>query len=355
MKRNIVFAIAVLFGIYLIPGSSFAQTPTPTPTAADFPDSDVLVLALEISGELLPPPSLYERIHSDLIAIRNAYPETNEVHYYPSWEIGEIFADLTPEAMEQFKMGEYHGLDALNAVYGLPQITALEGSLCLQFSRPYNPAVLADLYSKADGVIRAYPDRIIRIGVSSDIRVALPHYTLTLGWGDCPAGCIYKHYWLFSVTDGSVTLIDEGGDQLTSGTPTPTPTATPLLNILLNNNSLRNNESLMIDIIVQPINQSFTAYGGIMLGDAFYSFTLGNYSELQKGIHPLAENVPGLKAAHATRLFFIQSIPSNIIPSGKAELRCSVVVGLVPSQMVPTGIESCIPGYVDRKEIAITK
>jgi len=41
---------------------------------------------------------------------------------------------------------------------------------------------------------------------------------ITLGWGDCPAGCIYRHVWSYSVTpDGAVTLDSETGDPLPPG------------------------------------------------------------------------------------------------------------------------------------------
>ncbi len=36
-----------------------------------------------------------------------------------------------------------------------------------------------------------------------------------VGWGDCPAGCINRHDWIFSVTpDGTITLVEESGDPL---------------------------------------------------------------------------------------------------------------------------------------------
>ena len=43
--------------------------------------------------------------------------------------------------------------------------------------------------------------------------------TITIGWGDCPAGCINKHQWLFRVTpDAVITLVSETGDPLPAGT-----------------------------------------------------------------------------------------------------------------------------------------
>jgi hypothetical protein len=42
--------------------------------------------------------------------------------------------------------------------------------------------------------------------------------TLTIGWGDCPAGCINQHTWAFRVTaDGQVTLLEESGDPVPAG------------------------------------------------------------------------------------------------------------------------------------------
>jgi len=46
--------------------------------------------------------------------------------------------------------------------------------------------------------------------------------TLTIGWGDCPSGCINQHTWRFRVAaDGQVTLLDESGDPVSAdGIPT---------------------------------------------------------------------------------------------------------------------------------------
>ncbi len=39
--------------------------------------------------------------------------------------------------------------------------------------------------------------------------------TVELGWGDCPAGCIDRHRWLYAVSrDGSLTLVDERGSDV---------------------------------------------------------------------------------------------------------------------------------------------
>ncbi len=42
---------------------------------------------------------------------------------------------------------------------------------------------------------------------------------IRIGWGDCPAGCINEHLWVYGVAhDGSVHLASEGGDALPGAT-----------------------------------------------------------------------------------------------------------------------------------------
>ena len=43
---------------------------------------------------------------------------------------------------------------------------------------------------------------------------------IELGWGDCPAGCINRHRWSYSVApDGSTTLLSDTGEPVPSNFP----------------------------------------------------------------------------------------------------------------------------------------
>jgi hypothetical protein len=43
---------------------------------------------------------------------------------------------------------------------------------------------------------------------------------LTIGWGDCPAGCINRHVWTFEVApEGQVKLVSETGDAVPANLP----------------------------------------------------------------------------------------------------------------------------------------
>jgi len=43
---------------------------------------------------------------------------------------------------------------------------------------------------------------------------------LTIGWGDCPAGCINRHVWTFDVDPrGGITRVGDSGDPVPSELP----------------------------------------------------------------------------------------------------------------------------------------
>jgi hypothetical protein len=43
---------------------------------------------------------------------------------------------------------------------------------------------------------------------------------LTIGWGDCPSGCINRHVWTFDVdASGGLTPVNESGDPVPSTLP----------------------------------------------------------------------------------------------------------------------------------------
>jgi hypothetical protein len=181
------------------------------PPSADISECDAEFLAMEISGRLLPPEDLYVRIRDDLTAIRAAYPGMNSISHSPRWVPGDLLVILTPEAWEQYQNGDYHGLDHLNAPLGPVEITSLRARiLLLRFTRRYNPEALTTLYADADGVESAEPNGIIG-QPTSDVQASIPEYTFLLWW-DCFEVCLYHHYWVFSVINGDVTLVEEGGD-----------------------------------------------------------------------------------------------------------------------------------------------
>lgn len=84
--------------------------------------------------------------------------------------------------------------------------------------KPLNMEALARLFEKQTEIQDADASSFL-VGGSPDLQADVNprslEFTFSLGWGDCPAGCIYHHFWRFHVfRDGRVLLADEYGDPL---------------------------------------------------------------------------------------------------------------------------------------------
>jgi Ca2+-binding RTX toxin-like protein len=186
---------------------------SPRTDSATISARDAELMAMELSGEVLPPADLYRQIFEDLEAIRQAHPAMTAITHRPRWVPGELVIGLTDEGMKQYRNGQHQGLNSLNDQYGIAEIEERSGpSLRLRFQQAYNPEYLASLYEAVEGV--GYAEPSWPIGDGDDIKVSASGYTFSRGWGDCLCGCIYRHYWDFSINGGSVVLSREGGDPL---------------------------------------------------------------------------------------------------------------------------------------------
>lgn len=84
-----------------------------------------------------------------------------------------------------------------------------------------NTAALAALFNAIPGV-QADPDSSIGGGADITLDTVAGGVTLTysIGWGDCPAGCIYQRAWTFLVkSDCAVQFLGAEGNPLTAEVP----------------------------------------------------------------------------------------------------------------------------------------
>lgn len=176
------------------------------------PYEDEDILGLELSGELLAPAALVAQIAQDLTAIRTAFPAVADIHVFPSWLPGVIVMSLSDEAWADYEAGDFTEFNALNVEYGPVTVNPLNhNNLYLEFVALYHPLVLAPIYEQVEGILWAGSTGIG--GDGSDIFTQqLGLYTFKEGWGDCPSGCMFNHFWEFSVNGGVVDLVDEYGD-----------------------------------------------------------------------------------------------------------------------------------------------
>ena len=183
---------------------------------ADF--SEAQNLAVTVCPSLLAPDSLVQRIADDLQLIRTQYPAVANIHYQRCnyYLPGETCILLTPQARALFLAGEHEQLNALHAEIGTPQIyEGIYGFLYLSFALPYHPRRLEELYDPIPGVTNT--DRVMGcLGDGDGITIrGDASYSFRRAWGEeCIDTCPYEHFWIFTVTGGEVTLVDEYGADL---------------------------------------------------------------------------------------------------------------------------------------------
>lgn len=175
------------------------------------PRSEAEYLALEIAGTLRPDAGLADQTQADLTAIRPLFPIVANIHVLPSWAPGDVLMKLTPTAYEEYRTNTFHGFDSLLNSLGTPDAvlssSSLFRSLYLSFGQMYHGVRLAELFRGISGVEYAEPNGLI--GDGDDVIVGTDRtYTLSHGFGDCPAGCIYRQSWKFGVSSIGVMLLN---------------------------------------------------------------------------------------------------------------------------------------------------
>ena len=171
-------------------------------------EPDAELLALEASGALLAPLDLYIKIHVELEDIRGAFPVVYNIHARANWVWGQLICvPLTS--------GQRNCLNSQNlGPYSLSRVRWTSSYQIITFSQHYNPDLLSAFLRANCGIVSG-PNHYGGDGndITYDLLTGL--YTFKMGWGDCEAGCISNHYWLFSVNAvHQVTLISEYGSPL---------------------------------------------------------------------------------------------------------------------------------------------
>ncbi len=152
------------------------------------------------------PQDVYDRVVSDLSAIRSDFPEVSNIKD----RIQPVAIYLGMDLVGQLEIaeGSYHGYDCQNQWYGgkreLPgtTINGFEVSSSPAFSFPgrFNTEMLKAEYEKALHVNRV---EIIRLEGSGDSVCLdiLPDrylYVFSHGFGGCPSGCINREYYAYT-------------------------------------------------------------------------------------------------------------------------------------------------------------
>jgi hypothetical protein len=242
--------LMIIFGFFMCTHFVISQTVVSSCSAPDsikalyMRDADRLALRkiysqnLTYTDSIIIPQTHTDTVLKALIAVYNAttLPARNTVisqyniHTFPNPNVNmlDVAADSNLTWMQQLKLG--------NIPTGNAQVDGLISgyNLTLQnydsylgwFSyhvvtftsdSSYNLPPLTDLFENISGVNFSDPGTVIGDGndISASIYPTYVQLNYSLGWQDCPSGCIYRHYWTFNVYyNCSVEYVGESGTSL---------------------------------------------------------------------------------------------------------------------------------------------
>ena len=194
----------------------------------------------ELDGEILSQgtskdgflnPESQTQILTVLKAIREKFPEVAMIHARPSFSLDTLMVVLTTNGQEiierKVNMASdspreveisggtgISGLDQLNSKYGAASVSAFFSTrvLLIKFKAPMDIAVLTNIHSAIPEVPGTKIDKAMGGGDNIQLKREGDAWQFTFihGWGDCPSGCIHKHYYYFSYRPDTQTVTKTG-------------------------------------------------------------------------------------------------------------------------------------------------
>lgn len=244
MVKRRSFLMAVAAAALLMAGCGGSSTSSPgtgednitRATEGDFSESARILAAEEANktGDVWLSADVARRFDADLTTIRTASPAVNGVTAFPIYDLHKIVVAVSSDApwLDKWRSGVITtgdpGLDGVLAEFGPDKVTpreigAVNGNyyFVLEFVQSLNMRPLAQrIKASSTSVVSSSPDLNVgggdNIGWQSLGTDGSRTYTLSRGWGDCAAGCIFRHSWKFSVSSDSktVALTEESGAPL---------------------------------------------------------------------------------------------------------------------------------------------
>ncbi len=210
MKRIHLSYLVALLSTLLISKTAFAWEPSH--------ENDVVELTLRHQEGIHLDSTLYHEIDSTLTLARAALDTLAGIHTFPQFQRTVIMLnDPNSVFINTWGQGQLWTedtyIDSLGREYGLESIGKSHYSTWydLWFSRPAQMQRLAELYQRAPQF--DWAEASYSWGDGDDILLKMRsdghYYGFSIGWGDCPAGCINRYWWYVHVADGNATFVLE--------------------------------------------------------------------------------------------------------------------------------------------------
>ena len=198
--------------------------------------ADAAYLAMEemnrdsvLKKEAVIPESLLLKYYHALIAVYNSNMEkakkVKSIHDFRTETLREFIIGVDGSAawFENWKNGNlYTGIGKFDNLVDsfnieIKEVYDLHDRFAVVLTEEHvNLNAFPTLFNGITGIRHVEPNWITGDGseISAQDSSGTLVLTYSIGWGDCPAGCINRHYWLFEITESAVTFLKETGDAL---------------------------------------------------------------------------------------------------------------------------------------------
>jgi hypothetical protein len=166
------------------------------------------------------------KIYNNSYSVSNSFFENiDKIHTHCTHILYNISASVDTNKLwaEQWLNGDHYtgimGIDSLIEKYNLDIFINKRRNrydITIKSNDPINHAALIQKLENTEEFRYVEPDAVIGGGnkISMDFMNNYKIYKYSLGWGDCPSGCIYHHYWKIKIDNDKIFLLEEFGDPL---------------------------------------------------------------------------------------------------------------------------------------------
>lgn len=185
-------------------------------------DDISLYLAADISGELLPPKDVAQKISGHLHDMVKIFPEASNFFKRTSMHKNCISLYLSKSGMKKLKATSSKAIYDINKKLKISDVEHFDEDYSdlkvttISFDGIYNTRKLVALYENIEGAHSVLNCFLIGSDWQYHIKSnsSLSEYVVVVGWGDCPSGCINYRKWTFKLERGLVFLDNIEGDPL---------------------------------------------------------------------------------------------------------------------------------------------
>ena len=169
-------------------------------------------------------------VYNERHEARDSVADMFHIHAFPVASTHQLLVEVDPRVAwtEAWLRGDQvtgvREVDSLVVRYGLTitkvlTLAPIHTYVALNSAEPLDIPSLAARLLDIEGIEAADAIRFTGGGndIESTVEPGLLRLAFSLGFGDCPAGCVGRHYWFFEVTEDGVARF-----RGTNGDPVPT-------------------------------------------------------------------------------------------------------------------------------------